>query len=102
MHVAGPAADVGLVHLDRPGEVAHAFGGERLPDAVAEVPRRLLCDAEIAGELDAADPVGAGNSAVVVDLPRCRLMLSPRAPNLVPIPCITDSAYCAVRPLEGP
>ena len=30
--------------------------------------------------------VGAGNSAVVVDLPRCGPMLSPRAPNLVPIP----------------
>ena len=31
-------------------------------------------------------PVGAGNSAVVVDLPRCGPMLSPRVPNLVPIP----------------
>ena len=30
--------------------------------------------------------VGAGNSAVVVDLPRCAPMLSPRVPNLVPIP----------------
>ena len=30
--------------------------------------------------------VGAGNSAVVVDLPRCQPMLSPRVPNLVPIP----------------
>ena len=30
--------------------------------------------------------VGAGNSAVVVDLPRCGPMLSPRVPNLVPIP----------------
>ena len=30
--------------------------------------------------------VGAGNSAVVVDLPRCEPMLSPRVPNLVPIP----------------
>ena len=30
--------------------------------------------------------MGAGNSAVVVDLPRCGPMLSPRAPNLVPIP----------------
>ena len=28
--------------------------------------------------------VGAGNSAVVVDLPRCGPMLSPRVPNLVP------------------
>ena len=32
------------------------------------------------------DPVGAGNSAVVVDLPRSGPMLSPRVPNLVPIP----------------
>ena len=30
--------------------------------------------------------VGAENSAVVVDLPRCGPMLSPRVPNLVPIP----------------
>ena len=47
-------------------------------------------------------PVGAGNSAVVVDLPRCGPMLSPRVPNLVPIPGITGSAHCALRPLEGP
>ena len=46
--------------------------------------------------------VGAGNSAVVVDLPRCGPMLSPRVANLVPIPGITGSARCAVRPLEGP
>ena len=46
--------------------------------------------------------VGAGNSAVVVDLPRCGPMLSPRVPNLVPIVGITGSARCAVRPLEGP
>ena len=30
--------------------------------------------------------MGARNSAVVVDLPRCEPMLSPRVPNLVPIP----------------
>ena len=30
--------------------------------------------------------VGAGNSAVVVDLPRCGPMLSPRVSSLVPIP----------------
>ena len=30
--------------------------------------------------------MGAGNSAVVVDLPRYGPMLSPRVPNLVPIP----------------
>ena len=46
--------------------------------------------------------VGAGNSAVVVDLPRCGPMLSPRVPNLVPIAGITGSAHCALRPLEGP
>ena len=45
--------------------------------------------------------VGAENSAVVVDLPRCGPMLSSRVPNLVPIPGITGSAHCAVRPLEG-
>ena len=47
-------------------------------------------------------PVGAGNSAVVVDVPRCGPMLSPRVPNLVPIPGITGSAHCALRSLEGP
>ena len=30
--------------------------------------------------------MGAGNSAVVVDVARCGPMLSPRVPNLVPIP----------------
>ena len=30
--------------------------------------------------------MGAGNSAVIVDLPRWGPMLSPRVPNLVPIP----------------
>ena len=35
---------------------------------------------------DLAEPVRAGNSAVVVDLPRWGPMLSPRVPNLVPIP----------------
>ena len=47
-------------------------------------------------------PVGAGNSAVVVDLPRCGPMLIRRVPNLVPIPGVTGSAHCAVGPLEGP
>ena len=46
--------------------------------------------------------VGAGNSAMVVDLPRCRPMLIRRVPNLVPIPGVTGSAHCALRPLEGP
>ena len=36
--------------------------------------------------MHAHSPVGAGNSAVVVDLPRCGPMLSPCVPNLVPIP----------------
>ena len=36
-------------------------------------------------------PVGAGNSVVGVDLPRCGPMLSPRVPNLVPIPGVTGS-----------
>ena len=43
------------------------------------VPSRRPCP-------DHSEPVGAGNSAVVVDLPRCGPMLSPRVPNLVPIP----------------
>ena len=46
--------------------------------------------------------MGAGNSAVVVDLPRCGPMLIRRVPNLVPIPGVTGSAHCAVRPLQGP
>ena len=47
-------------------------------------------------------PVGAGNSAVVVDLPRCGPILIRRVPNLVPIRGVTGSADCALRPLEGP
>ena len=39
---------------------------------------------------------------MVVDLPRCGPMLIRRVPNLVPIPGVTASAHCAVRPLEGP
>ena len=39
---------------------------------------------------------------MVVDVPRCGPMLSPRVPNLVPIPGITGSAHCAIRPLQGP
>ena len=35
---------------------------------------------------DGSELLGAGNSAVVVDVPRCGPMLSPRVPNLVPIP----------------
>ena len=46
--------------------------------------------------------MGAGNSAVVVDVQRCQPILIPCVPNLVPIPGITRSAHCAVRPLEGP
>ena len=48
----------------------------------------------------APNPMGAGDSAVVVDLPRCRPILSPRVPNLVPIAGITRSAYFAVRALD--
>ena len=35
---------------------------------------------------------------MVVDVPRCGPMLSPRGPHYVPIPGITGSARCAVRP----
>ena len=46
-----------------------------------------LCSATTANALSAVDrPVGARNSAVVVDLARCGPTLSPRVPNLVPIP----------------
>ena len=47
-------------------------------------------------------PVSAENSAVGVDLQRRRSILIPRVPNLVPIPGITGSAHCALRPLQGP
>ena len=56
----------------------------------------------LAGRPEPPGPVGAGNSAVVVDLPRCGPMLIRRVPNLVPIPGVTGSAHCAVRPLQGP
>ena len=58
-------------------------------------------DCVLVGRIDAGVPVGAGNSAVVVDVPRCGPMLGPCVPNLVPIPGVTGSADCAVRPLEG-
>ena len=63
---------------------------------------RLRCWRPVPRRLPGQTPVGAGNSAVVVDVPRCGPMLSPRVPNLVPIPGITGSAHCAVRPLQGP
>ena len=49
-----------------------------------------------------ADGVGAGNSAVVVDLPRCGPMLIRRVPNLVPLVGCAGSPRCALAPLEGP
>ena len=61
---------------------------------------RLLLSSGVVG--CAGMLVGAGNSAVVVDLPRCGPMLIRRVPNRVPIPGVTGSAHCAVRPLEGP
>ena len=49
-----------------------------------------------------ADPVGAGNSAVVVDLSRCGPMLSLRVPHHVPLLGCAGSPRCAFAPLEGP
>ena len=64
-------------------------------------PRPAPAASPVAGDTARTCPVGAGNSAVVVDLQRCQPMLNPRVPNLVPISGITGSAHCAVRPLEG-
>ena len=46
--------------------------------------------------------VGAGNSAVVVDVPRCGPMLSPRVSHHVPLLGCAGSPRCALAPLEGP
>ena len=43
--------------------------------------------------------VGAGNSAVVGDLPRCGPMLSPRVPHCVPLLRCAGSPRCAFAPL---
>ena len=45
---------------------------------------KIYSDLELEAQIE--DPVGAGNSAVVVDLPRSGPMLSPRVPHHVPIP----------------
>ena len=47
---------------------------------------RLNARSEVVGLAADGHPVGAENSAVVVEVPRCGPMLSPRVPNLVPIP----------------
>ena len=47
--------------------------------------RGACCVADAVLAPDDGPPVGAGNSAVVVDLPRCGPMLNLRVPNLVPI-----------------
>ena len=67
--------------------------------------RRMVCGncgSRFLEDHPAFEGVGAGNSAMVVDLPRCGPILSPCVPNLVPIPGITGSTHCAVRPLQGP
>ena len=92
------------------GLSASVGGFELCGRGVAEVAVEALVvvpvDPGQGGEFDVVDaaprPVGAGNSAVVVDLPRCGPMLIPRVPNLVPIPGVAGSAHCALRPLEGP
>ena len=56
------------------------------PDTLLRWHRRRIVGHWTQPQRPPGRPVGAGNSAVVVDLPRCRPMLSPRVPNLVPIP----------------
>ena len=58
----------------------------RPPSATGSSPWRAASSTTQAATDCACDGVGARNSAVVVDLPRCGPMLSPRVPNLVPIP----------------
>ena len=72
------------------------------PNFVSDAFAELLAERRILHRRTRPYRVGAGNSAVVVDLPRCGPMLSPRVPNLVPILGITRSAHRMVRPLEGP
>ena len=62
----------------------------------------LAFHSQMADKVTSSSPVGADYSVVGVDLQRCQLMLIPRVPNLVPIPGITRSAHCAIRPLQGP
>ena len=50
------------------------------------LPPRIGCQARMVAARATSPPVGVGNSAVVVDLPRWGPMLSPRVPNHVPIP----------------
>ena len=122
VHVVEPSALSGSLQIQRAGQEAghlrsrhRAAGTEGVSDGAAsgdallgepeDLVGELVCgDVAEHGECDAGGegPVDAGNSAVVVDLPRCGPMLSPRVPNLVPIPGITGSARCALRPLEGP
>ena len=58
----------------------------RVPAAAARAGRGAELDNVASLLTKVPDPVGAGNSAVVVDVLRCGPMLSPRVPNLVPIP----------------
>ena len=78
---AGGCADPLNVRFGDRSRVGHEATDQRVCQFC-----RLLAQALAASYAAAADPVGAGHSAVVVDLPRWGPMLSPRVPNLVPIP----------------
>lgn len=56
-HAAHLAADVGLVHLDNAAEPRLVELRHREADAVREIPRRLVTDADHAFELVCADPL---------------------------------------------
>ena len=73
---------------------------EDLPPSLAQ--HRSCRRSSTSSSLPFRTHAGDGNSAMVVDLPRCGPMLIRRVPNLVPIPGITGSAHCALRPLQGP
>ena len=85
----------GLCNDDRRLPRSEGVSPDRLSRTCATAPhntlsRALLLNASYVAadhrQTAPAQGVGAGNSAVVVDLPRCGPMLSPRVPNLVPIP----------------
>ena len=55
-----------------------------MPSILPLEARSLWCQAMMVSTV--RGPVGAGNSAVVVDVPRWGPMMSPRVPHHVPIP----------------
>jgi len=55
------AADVGLVYLDGAVDVGQASLFEDAADAMRQVPRRLLGDPQIGGQLDRRLALGVGH-----------------------------------------